>query len=131
MLHFKQVQEQIECIHNDWRAWLDIAGGETWTSETDKALKDPERAGSGIDVCQYLALVHWPTRHNHTKAFIVSQSSTDYHQFSFFPRTKKIDSSHTIPEGPGLQTRLRWIKPGLWAQPYHSLCLEYLWQVYN
>ncbi len=25
-----------------------------------------------------------------------------------------------------MQTRLRWIKPGLWAQPFHSLCLEYI-----
>ncbi len=30
-----------------------------------------------------------------------------------------------------MQTRLRWVKPDLWAQPSHSLCLEYLWQVYK
>ncbi len=26
--------------------------------------------------------------------------------------------------------RLSWIKPGLWAQPSHSLCLDFLCQVY-
>ncbi len=34
-------------------------------------------------------------------------------------------------EGPGLWTRLRWVKPGLCVQPSHSLCLGYLWQVYK
>ncbi len=33
--------------------------------------------------------------------------------------------------GPALQTRLRWVKLGLWAQPSHSLCLEYMWQIYQ
>ncbi len=27
-------------------------------------------------------------------------------------------------EGIGLSTRLRWLKPGLWAQSIHSLSLE-------
>ncbi len=27
-----------------------------------------------------------------------------------------IDKVHTAPQGPGLQTRLRWVKPGLWDQ---------------
>ncbi len=75
--HFKQIQEQIESIHNDWRTSLDIAGGETRTSESNDALQDPERAGSG------LTLVNQPTRHNHTHAFIVPQSSSDYHRVPF------------------------------------------------
>ncbi len=37
-----------------------------------------------------------------------------------------IDNRHTVPQtGRGLQSRLRWVKPGLWAQPFHSLYLEY------
>ncbi len=32
-------------------------------------------------------------------------------------------STHSTTEGPELQTRLRWVKPGLWAQPSHFLCL--------
>ncbi len=28
-----------------------------------------------------------------------------------------IDNTHSTIEGPGLQSRLRWVKPGLWAQP--------------
>ncbi len=32
--------------------------------------------------------------------------------------------------GPGLH-QARWDKTGLCAQPSHSLCLEYLWQVYT
>ncbi len=39
------------------------------------------------------------------------------------------DKVHSTAKGPGLQTRLRWVKPGLWAQPFNSLCLEYLWQI--
>ncbi len=31
---------------------------------------------------------------------------------------------HSTTEGLGLQTRLRWVKPGSWAQQSHSLCLE-------
>ncbi len=38
-----------------------------------------------------------------------------------------IDNAHSTTDGPGLQTRLRSVKPGLWAQLSHSLCLEYLW----
>ncbi len=34
-------------------------------------------------------------------------------------------------EGPGLQTRLRWVKPVFGVQPSHSLCSEYLWQITN
>ncbi len=37
-----------------------------------------------------------------------------------------IDNAHNTAEGPGLQTRLRWVKPDLWAQPSHPLCLQYL-----
>ncbi len=40
-----------------------------------------------------------------------------------------IDKAHITTQGPGLHTRLRWLKPVLWSQPYHSLCLKYLWQV--
>ncbi len=43
--------------------------------------------------------------------------------------TIDIDSAHITTEGPGLQTRLTWVKPGLWAKPSHSLYLEYMWQV--
>ncbi len=34
-----------------------------------------------------------------------------------------IDKAQSTIEGPGLRTRLRCVKPGLWAQPFHSLCL--------
>ena len=40
-----------------------------------------------VDGTQYLTSVQRPTRHNHDQALIVPQSSTDYHRFSFFPRT--------------------------------------------
>ncbi len=30
-------------------------------------------------------------------------------------------------EGFGVQIRLRLIKPNLWAQSFHPVCLEYLW----
>ncbi len=37
-----------------------------------------------------------------------------------------IDKVHTAPQrGPGLQNRLKWVKRDLWAQPSHSLCLDY------
>ncbi len=26
-----------------------------------------------------------------------------------------IDKAHSTTDGPGLQTKLRWVKPGLWA----------------
>ncbi len=39
-----------------------------------------------------------------------------------------INNALTVTE---LQTRIRWVKPGLWEQPSLSLCLEYLWQVYQ
>ncbi len=42
-----------------------------------------------------------------------------------------IDNAHTVPQCPRLWTRFRWVKPDLYAQPSHSLCLEYLWQVYQ
>ncbi len=43
-----------------------------------------------------------------------------------------IDKTPTVPQnaldcGPGLC----WIEPGLWVQLSHSLCLEYVWQVYT
>ncbi len=38
-------------------------------------------------------------------------------------------STHSTTEGHELQTRLWWVKPGLWAQSSHLLCLEYLRQV--
>ncbi len=34
-----------------------------------------------------------------------------------------IDEAHSTTYGPGLPTRLRWVKPGLWAQLFHSLCI--------
>ncbi len=40
-----------------------------------------------------------------------------------------IDKAHTTTEGPGLHTMFRWVKPGLWSQPPHSLCLEYMLQI--
>ncbi len=30
-----------------------------------------------------------------------------------------IDNTYSTTEGPGLQTKHRWVKPGLWAQPSH------------
>ncbi len=42
-----------------------------------------------------------------------------------------IDNAHSIKEGPGLWTRFRWVKPGVWAQLSHYLCLQYMWQVYQ
>ncbi len=41
-----------------------------------------------------------------------------------------IDKAHITTEGLGLQIRLRWVKPG-WAQPSHSLSLEYVWQIWQ
>ncbi len=43
-----------------------------------------------------------------------------------------IDKVHTAPQrvldcGPGLGE----LNQVLWAQPSHSLCLGYMWQVYN
>ncbi len=40
-----------------------------------------------------------------------------------------IDKVHSTQEGAGLWTRLRWVKPGLWAQLSHPFYIEYLWQV--
>ncbi len=42
-----------------------------------------------------------------------------------------IDKLHTTPQSQALQTRLSWVKPSLWAQPSHSLCLEYLWHIHQ
>ncbi len=38
-----------------------------------------------------------------------------------------IDNEHRVPEGLRQQTRLMYIKPDIWAQPSHSLWLEYMW----
>ncbi len=39
--------------------------------------------------------------------------------------------SHSMTKGPELQTMHRWVKPGSWAQLSHSICLEYLGQIYQ
>ncbi len=43
-----------------------------------------------------------------------------------------IDNAHTVPQrAMDCRLALSLCKPGLWAQPSHSLCLEYMWQVYH
>ncbi len=37
-----------------------------------------------------------------------------------------INNTHTVLQSSGLWTRVRWVKPGLWAQPSNSLCLKYI-----
>ncbi len=36
---------------------------------------------------RYLTPAKRPTRHNNTQAYLIPQSTTDYHKYSFFPRT--------------------------------------------
>ncbi len=38
--------------------------------------------------------------------------------------------TYSTTEDPGLRIKIWCVKPGLWAQPSHSLCLEYLWHIY-
>ncbi len=42
------------------------------------------------------------------------------------------DKVYTVPQrAPVLSTWLRLVNPGLYAQQSHSLCLEYLWHIYQ
>ncbi len=83
MLLSKQVQKCIKCIQHDRRAWLDITGGETKTSETHNALQDQERTGNK-KCSHYLTPVHRPTWHNHNQAYIIPHFIANYYRFSFF-----------------------------------------------
>ncbi len=38
-----------------------------------------------------------------------------------------IDKEHNTIESLGLWTRLRWVKPDLWAQLSHYICVKYIW----
>ncbi len=42
-----------------------------------------------------------------------------------------IDNEYKVPQGPGLQTRLRWVKPYLWAQEYLCQVYEPIYQMYK
>ncbi len=105
----KQVQEQINCIHSDWRAWLEERREHQrlmmlYKIQNGLVAVDSYVSPAGLfgvfelrtkNDSQYLTLVNRPTRHNYTQAFIVPQSSTDYHQFPFFPRT--VSQWNTLP----------------------------------
>jgi hypothetical protein len=59
-----------------------------------------------VDGKQYLNPVYRQTRHSHSQAYIIPQSSADYHRFSFFPRT--VRQWNALPEStvnaPSLDT---------------------------
>ncbi len=41
-----------------------------------------------------------------------------------------IDKVHSVPQRT-LDCGLMWVKPGLWVQLSHSLCLAYIYQMFN